>query len=71
MKIVDGHIRCGNNWELFTVEALFAPEIFYYPYLPRKVQKYYNKLLTNNELCAIIKSQREERGNKNESKRTG
>lgn len=62
MKIIDGHICCGNKYELFAVEALFAPEIFYYPYLPRKVQKYYNKLLTNSELCAIIKSHREKRG---------
>ena len=63
MKIINGHIHCGNNWELFAVEALFAPEIFYYPYLPRKVQKYYNKLLTNNKLRAIIESQKKERGN--------
>lgn len=62
MKIIDGCICCGNNHEFFAIEALLAPEIFYYPYLPRKVQKYYNKLLTNPELCAIIKSQRKERG---------
>lgn len=64
MEIIDGKIKCENEYEQHAIVALLFPETFAYEYLCKKSKKYYNKLLTNPELCDIIKSQRNERKTK-------
>ena len=66
MKIVDGKIKCKNEYEQHAIEAILFPETFAYEYLCKKSKKYYNKLLTNPELYDIMTSQRKKRGNENE-----
>lgn len=61
MQIIDGKIKCKNEYEYHAVIALLFPDIFAYEYLCKKSKKYYSKLLTNPELCDIITSQRNKR----------
>ena len=65
MKIIDGKIKCKNKYEQYAIETILFPEVFAYEYLCEKSKKYYNKLLTNSELCAIIESQQRKEVKKN------
>ena len=65
MKIIDGKIKCKNEYEQLAIEAILFPDTFAYEYLCKKSKKYYNKLLTNPELYDIMTShQRKERNKK-------
>ena len=59
MKIIDGKIKCKNEYEQHAIEAILFPDTFAYEYLCKKSKKYYYKLLTNPELYGIMTSQRE------------
>ena len=61
MEIISGKIKYENEYEYRAIITLLFPEVFSYDYLCKKSKKYYNKLLTNPELCDIIKSQRNKR----------
>ena len=61
MEIINGKIKCKNEYEHHAIMALLFPDVFDYEYLCKKSKKYYNKFLTNSELCDIITSQRNER----------